>query len=480
MVLDQQKLVRIYEQHSPEIFRYAYRMLDDRDLSEECVADTFLRLIIAVRGGILPDNIRVYLYRIAYNWIVDHYRRRPPRDIPLEKYLRIDLEDDLPPLVAQVLERQRIRLALLQLPSEQRQVIELRFLENWSQRDIVEALGKTVEGTCMLQHRAVEALRQVLAEQSRSDSFTAEFENSENELDPRLKQMLNVYGVTPERDPDTTRYNQDRFVAILNVIFEWPAPSRAVMDWFTPSSWPPALSQLKQTVASSARRHMFLFASTALLVLALFGGMGITAYALSSSLPGDTLYPLKTSVENARAELTADPATLARLHIEFAARRLSEIRSLIHEGRYRDIAQAVSQFEIDIQKFTNLIEGLSQTDPTQAVGVSEETAVILLGYDVILAQTFADVPGDIQPVIQHAIHALRSAVTVLDAMDDDLNDLDEDADDATPSSQIGKTPQLQRLFQFSSWCGRAPSAEDAGVSGFCTRNASKRGDGYWF
>jgi RNA polymerase sigma-70 factor, ECF subfamily len=163
-VVDKKALVQIYEHHSPEIFRYAYRLLDDKDLSEDCVADTFLRLLIAVRGGILPDNVRAYLYRIAHNWIVDYYRRRPPREIPLEEYLHKDPEDNLPQLVAQELDRQRIRLALLRLPAEQRQVIELRFMENWSHSEVATAVGKTVEATRALQYRAVEALRQLLAE----------------------------------------------------------------------------------------------------------------------------------------------------------------------------------------------------------------------------------------------------------------------------------------------------------------------------
>jgi RNA polymerase sigma-70 factor (ECF subfamily) len=117
-----------------------------------------------VRGGILPDNVRAYLYRIAHNWIIDHYRHRPPPPVSLEKNFHTDPESNPSHLVAQELDRQRIRSALLQLSAEQRQVIELRFMENWSHNEIAIAVGKTVEATRALQHRAVEALRQILAE----------------------------------------------------------------------------------------------------------------------------------------------------------------------------------------------------------------------------------------------------------------------------------------------------------------------------
>lgn len=164
VVIDKQALLEIYEYYNPEIFRYACRLLNDRNLAEDCVADTFLRLLIAVHGGVLLGNIRAYLYRIAHNWIVDYYRRRSQLDISLEDGLHTNAEDNPSNLVAEEVDAQRMRSALLKLSAEQRQVIELRFMENWSHDEVAIALGKTVEATRALQYRAVEALRQELAE----------------------------------------------------------------------------------------------------------------------------------------------------------------------------------------------------------------------------------------------------------------------------------------------------------------------------
>jgi RNA polymerase sigma-70 factor (ECF subfamily) len=67
-------------------------------------------------------------------------------------------------LVAQKMDRQRVRAALLRLSPDQRQVIELRYLENLSHLEVAAVLGKTVEATRALQYRATEALREILAE----------------------------------------------------------------------------------------------------------------------------------------------------------------------------------------------------------------------------------------------------------------------------------------------------------------------------
>jgi RNA polymerase sigma-70 factor (ECF subfamily) len=163
-VLDKQALEGIYEQYNLDIYRYAFRLLNESDLAEECVAETFHRLLIAARGGTNFENIRAYLYRIAHNWITDHHRRNPVREVSLEDDLHADPEGNPSVLVSQKMDRQRVRQALMQLSPEQRQVIELRFVENWSHQEVADALGKSVDATRALQYRAVEALRQLLSE----------------------------------------------------------------------------------------------------------------------------------------------------------------------------------------------------------------------------------------------------------------------------------------------------------------------------
>lgn len=158
-----QDLVGIYEEHSPGIYRYAVRLLGDRDLAEDCVSETFSRFLHAVRQGGGPrDNLRAYLYRVAHNWITDHYRRQPQPPLSLEVDEHEDHQSNPSNLVSQSIERDRVRSALLQLPPEQQQVLQLRFLEDWSHDEVAAVLGKTSEATRALQYRALNALRRML------------------------------------------------------------------------------------------------------------------------------------------------------------------------------------------------------------------------------------------------------------------------------------------------------------------------------
>jgi RNA polymerase sigma-70 factor, ECF subfamily len=160
---DKQALVDIYEQHSLELFRYAFRMLGDSDMAEDCVAETFSRFLRVVNENRQQvAEVRPYLYRVAHNWITDHFRRQPLPHLMLDDDMQADPEGNPSHLVAQKLERERLRSALLCLPPDQRQVIELRFLEEWSHEAVAAATGKTAEATRALQHRALAALRRLL------------------------------------------------------------------------------------------------------------------------------------------------------------------------------------------------------------------------------------------------------------------------------------------------------------------------------
>lgn len=164
--IDREMLVGIYEQHNAELYRYAYRLLGDRDLAEECVAETFSRFLQSiVKRRRAIDNVRAYLFRMAHNWITDYYRNMSPITISLESEVLEDGSTNPATVVAQEMERERIRATILQLPEDQQRVIALRVLEELSHEEVAAILDKTPEATRALQYRAMNTLRRMLVEQ---------------------------------------------------------------------------------------------------------------------------------------------------------------------------------------------------------------------------------------------------------------------------------------------------------------------------
>lgn len=172
--IDVQALAEVYDRFSPAIYAYAMRLLGDNDLAEECVAETFSRLLTALKNGGGPQEyLRAYLYRIAHNWITDRFRRNPPM-AALDPYLRADERSEPHKVVADELERQQVRAALAVLTPDQRQVITLKYVEELDNFEIAAALKKPVSAIKALQHRALAALRRILEMQAASNGIRSE------------------------------------------------------------------------------------------------------------------------------------------------------------------------------------------------------------------------------------------------------------------------------------------------------------------
>lgn len=159
---DGKALAEIYDSYSPGLYRYALRLLANADLAEECVAETFNRFLLALRERKGPrQHLRAYLYRIAHNWVTDQYRR-VPQTLSLESVLVEDGGPSPHQVFTERSEQEQVRQALASLTPDQRQVVVLRFLEEWTNEEIALSLGKPIGAVKSLQHRALAALQRRL------------------------------------------------------------------------------------------------------------------------------------------------------------------------------------------------------------------------------------------------------------------------------------------------------------------------------
>ncbi|MBN2258614.1 MAG: sigma-70 family RNA polymerase sigma factor [Anaerolineaceae bacterium] len=162
--VDTTALGLVYDYFSLPIYRYAYHMLGDTDLAEDCLADTFKRFLQVIEVGKGPhSHLQAYLYRIAHNWITDHYRNRNFQEVELHEDL-VDGKLDPTMEVHLRLEREHIREAVKQLTLEQQRVIFLKYIEEYDNKEVARIMNKSVGSVKALQHRALSALRQYLVE----------------------------------------------------------------------------------------------------------------------------------------------------------------------------------------------------------------------------------------------------------------------------------------------------------------------------
>lgn len=156
----------IYDRYSTRIYNYIYHRVGDAHLAEDLTASVFTKMLEAIRSAKLwRTSFSGWLYRIAHNMVVDYYRSgRKDSDLPLEERF-VTLRGDPVKSLDVSLAQAQIRKAIGQLTPEQCQVILLKFAEGMSNTEIAEIMGKTEGAIKSLQHRALDALRRVLADE---------------------------------------------------------------------------------------------------------------------------------------------------------------------------------------------------------------------------------------------------------------------------------------------------------------------------
>ncbi len=90
---------------------------------------------------------------------------------------------------------------------------------------------------------------------------------------------------------------------------------------------------------------------------------GGSVAASTNSVPGDTLYPVKTAAEQVQLKLTFSEAAKAKLQAKFAERRAWEMARLAEKGRTAELAALAARFEAHLAKIERLAAQIEATDP---------------------------------------------------------------------------------------------------------------------
>ena len=161
---DAQVLTDLYEELYDRIARYVTARTGSRDLGEELAAEVFVRAVESI--GSFRDRgapVEAWLFRIAHNLVVDHYRRSARRPaVVLDDAMQLAGSADTAKEVEQRLAMERVRQMMEHLNSAQQEVISLRFSGELSAEEAGAVMGRTPGAIRELQRTALKALRALM------------------------------------------------------------------------------------------------------------------------------------------------------------------------------------------------------------------------------------------------------------------------------------------------------------------------------
>ena len=157
---DAEAFARLYAFYAERITRYIYFRVTDHELAEDITSRIFLKMLEKLdtyQVGRSPSG--AWLYRIAHNAIIDHYRTKKTF-ISLEDVHQAEVrqEDGIEEKLDLQIKSQKLRAALQVLTEEQQRVLILKFIDGLSTQEIARQLGKRQGAVRGLQMRALRRL----------------------------------------------------------------------------------------------------------------------------------------------------------------------------------------------------------------------------------------------------------------------------------------------------------------------------------
>lgn len=158
---DPAAFAELYRRYLNPIYGYCWRRLGSREAAEDATSQIFLKALGALPQYRGDHTFRSWLFTIAHNVVVDHYRAHRP-DRPLDEAVNVSDHHQSPEdLAVAAADAAAMRAMLGNLTPDQARVIELR-LAGLSESEIARVLNRRPGSVRATQFRALGRLRTLL------------------------------------------------------------------------------------------------------------------------------------------------------------------------------------------------------------------------------------------------------------------------------------------------------------------------------
>ena len=172
---DRSAISQLIERHSRRVKDYIHMMVKDRDVADDIFQETFIRAVRVIDEGRYTDNGKFlsWILRIAHNQVIDHFRAQRQNKSVSEAEAGYDVLGTLKlaertvedSMVCEQIERD-VRALVELLPSEQREVVIMRYFSGLSFKEIAEQTDVSINTALGRMRYALINLRRMIKEKN--------------------------------------------------------------------------------------------------------------------------------------------------------------------------------------------------------------------------------------------------------------------------------------------------------------------------
>ena len=167
----------LLNRYKSSVHSYIYYIVRDRDLTEDVFQETFVKAIVTIKQGRYTENgkFKAWIMRIAHNLIIDNYRQERNENTISNDDVDVDLFNDIRlcdgTAEDQMVQNQvfeDVRKLVRHLPDNQREVLEMRYYQDMSFKEIAEVTGVSINTALGRMRYAILNMRR-MAEENRME-----------------------------------------------------------------------------------------------------------------------------------------------------------------------------------------------------------------------------------------------------------------------------------------------------------------------
>lgn len=163
----------LLKRHQERIYNYILRIIKNEDIANDIFQETFVKAILTIKQGRYTENGKfpAWISRIAHNLIIDYYRQEKSENVQSADIDDVDVlnrkelcEETIEDVIISDQIREDVKYLIKELPHLQREVLNMRYYQNLSFKEIAEITGVSINTALGRMRYAILNLRRIANE----------------------------------------------------------------------------------------------------------------------------------------------------------------------------------------------------------------------------------------------------------------------------------------------------------------------------
>lgn len=140
---DDRAFEHLFMRYNEAILHLFEQRLGNKDLADDLLQETFIKVYLHLADYSESYTFGQWVYTIARNTLVDHLRRRAD-DVSIDEKFIAPMATTPSPEESVIINQRtaHFEASLNEIPEDYRQIIEMRFLDEYTYEEIAEKLGR--------------------------------------------------------------------------------------------------------------------------------------------------------------------------------------------------------------------------------------------------------------------------------------------------------------------------------------------------